>query len=126
VFTNALGNPVDQTNLRVRSFKALLKRAGLPDIRVHDLRHSAATLLLSMGIHPKAVQELLGHSSIAVTMDVYSHAMPTLQKEAMAGLDRLLEGSLMRFGVSFGVKQQGPGLAPHFIVAAGQGLYVTW
>ena len=71
-------------------FKRLLKVAELPNIRFHDLRHSAATILLGMGIHPKIVQELLGHSSISMTMDVYSHVLPSMQQEAMSKLDGLL------------------------------------
>ena len=58
------------------SFKPLLERAELPDIRFHDLRHTCATLLLSRGHHPKLVQELLGHSSVAMTLDRYSHVLP--------------------------------------------------
>lgn len=65
-------------------FKKLLKKAGLPDMRFHDLRHSIATILLSMGTHPKVVQELLGHNQISMTMDIYSHVLPTMQKEAMS------------------------------------------
>ena len=64
--------------------------AGLPTIRFHDLRHTSATLLLSLGTNPKVVQELLGHSGIAVTMDVYSHVLPTMQQEAMSDMDKLL------------------------------------
>ena len=90
VFTNALGNYVDPDNLRRRSFGPLLRRAGVPSIRFHDLRHTAATLLLGLDTRPKVVQELLGHSQIAVTMDVYSHVLPTMQREAMNGLDKLL------------------------------------
>jgi len=67
----------------------LLKKAGLPDVRFHDLRHSAATLLLSKGVHPKVVQEILGHSEISMTMDIYSHVLPTMQKDAMSRLDNL-------------------------------------
>jgi integrase len=72
-------------------FKALLKKANLPDIRFHDLRHSAATLLLGMGTHPKVVQELLGHSQISMTMDIYSHVIPTMQRDAMEKLNEALE-----------------------------------
>ena len=63
-------------------------------MRFHDLRHSAATILLSMGIHPKVVQELLGHSRIQVTMDIYSHVLPSmaLQEDAMNKLNDLLGG----------------------------------
>ena len=60
------------------AFKSVLKKAGLPVMRFHDLRHSAATILLSMGVHPKVVQELLGHSQISMTMDIYSHFLPTV------------------------------------------------
>jgi integrase len=72
-------------------FKALLKKASLPDMRFHDLRHSAATLLLGMGTHPKVVQELLGHSQISMTMDIYSHVMPGMQKDALTKLNEALE-----------------------------------
>ena len=56
-------------------------------MRFHDLRHSAATILLTMGAHPKLVQELLGHSQISMTMDTYSHALPSMQRDMMDGLD---------------------------------------
>ena len=74
----------------VVEFKKLLTRAGLPNIRFHDLRHSAATLLLSLGIHPKVVQEVLGHTQISITMDVYSHVLPGMQQDAMRQLDAAL------------------------------------
>jgi integrase len=74
----------------VEEFKKLLNRARLPNIRFHDLRHSAATLLLSLGVHPKVVQELLGHSQISMTMDVYSHVLPGMQQDAMSKLDAAL------------------------------------
>jgi integrase len=64
-------------------FHRLLNKAGLPDMRFHNLRHSAATFLLAMGVHVKIVQELLGHSNISMTLDTYSHVLPGLQKEAM-------------------------------------------
>ena len=89
VFTNSVGNAINPANLRNRSFIPLLNRARLPIIRFHDLRHSTATLLLSLECNPKVVQELLGHSQIGVTMDVYSHALPTMQKDAMSALNRL-------------------------------------
>ncbi len=74
----------------VDEFKKLLKKADLPDIRFHDLRHSAATLLLSLGVHPKVVQELLGHTQISMTMDIYSHVLPSLQQDAVNKLNNLL------------------------------------
>lgn len=90
VFANKIGSIVDTDNLRHRDFPRLLKKADLRRVRFHDLRHSTATLLLSLGIHPKIVQEILGHSNISVTMDVYSHALPTLQRDAMESLNKLL------------------------------------
>jgi integrase len=78
VFTTDTGAPINPSNLRQRSFAPLLKRAGLPHMRFHDLRHTCATLLLSCGVHPKFVQELLGHATIAITLDTYSHVMPSM------------------------------------------------
>ncbi len=74
-----------------RSFKPLLKRAKLPNIRFHDLRHTFATLILRNGEHPKVVQEMLSHATIAITMDTYSHLLPNMQREAAARLGSLLE-----------------------------------
>jgi len=90
VFTDSEGNPIRKSNLTRRSFKPILKAANLPDIRFHDLRHTAATLLLAAGVHPKVVQERLGHASIVLTLDTYSHVLPSMQKEATEKLDRLL------------------------------------
>lgn len=90
VFCNLYGGYIEASNLQNR-FKHLLNAACLPDIRFHDLRHSAATLLLGMGVHPKIVQELLGHSSISMTMDIYSHVLPSMQQEAMSKLDGILK-----------------------------------
>jgi integrase len=78
IFTTDTGAPINPSNLRQRSFTPLLKRAGLPHMRFHDLRHTCATLLLSRGVHPKFVQELLGHATIAITLDTYSHVMPSM------------------------------------------------
>jgi integrase len=74
----------------VREFKELLWKSGLPEIRFHDLRHTAATLMLQEGVHPKVVQERLGHSQISITMDTYSHVLPVMQEEAAKKLDELL------------------------------------
>jgi integrase len=92
VFCNEVGGFVDASNLVRRSFLPLLKRAGLPRIRFHDLRHSAATLLLSEGVHPKIVSEMLGHSQIAVTLDLYSHVTPTMQRQAAEAMEAVLGG----------------------------------
>lgn len=89
VFSTPLGRYIHPNTLYAR-FKAVLKKADLPDIRFHDLRHSAATLLLSNGVHPKVVQEILGHSQISMTLDIYSHVLPTMQQEAMEKLHQTL------------------------------------
>jgi integrase len=67
-----------------------LKDAGLPHIRVHDLRHTTASALLEAGVHPKVVQELLGHSTVAVTLDTYSHVAPVIHSRAISALDDLI------------------------------------
>jgi len=67
-----------------------LERAGLPRIRFHDLRHTAATLMLGRGVHAKIASEMLGHSTIAVTLDLYSHVTPTMQREAADAVDAVL------------------------------------
>ena len=73
-----------------KDFKATLKLANLPDIRFHDLRHTSATLMLQQGTHPKIVQERLGHSDISLTLNTYSHVLPSMQEEAAEKLDELL------------------------------------
>ncbi|MCC6642425.1 MAG: site-specific integrase [Deltaproteobacteria bacterium] len=91
VFTDTDGKPLRKSNVQRRSFKPLLARAGLPQTtRFHDLRHSAATLLLAQGVHPKIVQERLGHSTIALTLDTYSHVLKGLGAEAASKLDAIL------------------------------------
>ena len=86
VFTTQKGTSVNPENLVKRSFKPLLARAGLPDIRFHDLRHTCATLLLGRGVHPKLVQELLGHATIAMTLDTYSHYLPSMGDQAAGAM----------------------------------------
>lgn len=80
---------MSQSNLN-KKFKALLKEAGLPDIRFHDLRHTAATLMLQKGIHPKVVQERLGDSQISITLETYSHVLPSMQQEAAEKMDQII------------------------------------
>lgn len=94
VFTNVVGRPVHPSNLHRRDFRPLLEKAGLPQIRFHDLRHTCATLLLGQGVHPKVVSEMLGHSDIGVTLNLYSHVTPTMQKQAVDALDDLLGETL--------------------------------
>jgi integrase len=72
------------------ALKVALKRAGLPRIRVHDLRHTTATVLLEAGAHPKLVQDLLGHSTVALTLNTYSHVTAGLSDQAARTMDRML------------------------------------
>jgi integrase len=88
VFCNRNGGFMNIETMRI-GFKKLLKDAGLPSMRFHDLRHSAATLLLAMGVHVKVVQELLGHSNVLITLNTYSHVLPTLHEKAMDELSNL-------------------------------------
>jgi integrase len=89
VFTTADGKPIHPSNM-LRGYRAMLRRAELPPLRFHDLRHTAATLLLGAGIHPKVVSEMLGHSTISITLDLYSHVTPTMQQQAADAVDSLL------------------------------------
>jgi integrase len=73
-------------------FYQLLKDAGLPPMRFHDLRHSAATILFVSGVNPKVIQELLGHSKISITLEVYSHVLPSMQLEAAGKMDEVFKG----------------------------------
>jgi integrase len=92
LFNTTIGTPVDAQNIVNRHFKPLLKRAGVPGIRWHDLRHTCATLLLSRGTHPKLVQHLLGHASIGITLDRYSHWIPSMGAHTASAMDDALEG----------------------------------
>jgi integrase len=73
-----------------RYFKPLLRKAGLPNIRLYDLRHTAATLALAAGVSPKIISEQLGHASVAFTLDVYSHVLPHMQEAAALKVETLL------------------------------------
>lgn len=89
VFTTSVGTAIDARNLS-RRFQLHLERLGLPHQRFHDLRHACASLLLGENVHPRVVMDLLGHSQIAVTMNLYSHVMPAMQREAADRLDAVL------------------------------------
>jgi integrase len=89
MFTTSHGTPFSPRNL-IRYFKQALRDADLPEIRFHDLRHTSASLLLSAGVHPKVVQEMLGHSQISLTLDTYSHVLPGLQDEAAEKMNKLI------------------------------------
>ena len=86
VFATQTGAIAGPENLVKRSFKPLLKRAGLPEVRFHDLRHTCATLRLGWGVHPKLVQELLGHATVAMTLDTYSHYLPSMGDQASGAM----------------------------------------
>lgn len=91
IFPSESGTPLNIQNLTVRHFKPLLKQAGLSDsIRLYDLRHTHATLLLIAGVHPKIVSERLGHASITLTLDTYSHVLPGMQAESALKLEAML------------------------------------
>ena len=90
VFASEIGTPLSLRNLERRHFKPLLRKAELPDIRLYDLRHSCATLLLAAGENPKVVSERLGHASIVLTLDIYSHVLPSMQKAATEKLEAVL------------------------------------
>jgi integrase len=91
VFAREDGTPILPRSFS-RAFAAHVKAAELPTIRLHDLRHMHATLALEAGIHPKVVSERLGHASVAITLDVYSHAVPARQEDAAAQVATLIPG----------------------------------
>lgn len=90
VFPNSIGAPKDGRNVLNWGFRPLLEKAGLPRIRFHDLRHTAATLLLESGVNPKIVSEMLGHSHISITLSLYSHVTPHMQQLAADAMDAAL------------------------------------
>jgi integrase len=91
VFTGRRGSMLDQGHLLKRHFRPALKRAGLPPVRFHDLRHTCASWLIAAKEHPKSIQEHLGHASIMVTMDTYGHLFPSARADRSAALDRIRE-----------------------------------
>lgn len=93
VFVSERGHALNPSNLQKRSFKPLLRAAKCPEVRFHDLRHTAATLLLSAGVHPKIVSERLGHANVATTMNVYQHVDPAMQRSAASALEKALRPS---------------------------------
>jgi integrase len=90
VFASEVGTLIDPSNLLANSYYPLLRRAGLPRLTFHALRHTAATLMLGAGTHIRVVAERLGHADPAVTLRVYSHVVPAMQSEAAAAMDRIL------------------------------------
>jgi len=90
VFCTPQGKQLWPGNLQ-QHFYRLLRRVGLPQMHIHDLRHSAATLLRNMGVDLKVIQEILGHSTLDMTANVYSHVLPSMQKEAVEKMNQLFE-----------------------------------
>jgi integrase len=91
VFATVDGTPINMRNLTLRHLRPILKRAGLSTkFRLYDLRHTCATLLLAANEHPKIVSERLGHASVTLTLDTYSHVLPSMQQAASDKLERLL------------------------------------
>lgn len=89
VFADVDGSPLPPYRISDR-FRRLVKRLGLYPLRFHDLRHTAATLMFRANVHPKVVSERLGHSSIAITLDTYSHVIPSMQRDAADAIDTIL------------------------------------
>lgn len=89
------GQPLQPRSL-THAFIKFLRRRGLQHIRLHDLRHTHATHMLKAGIHPKIAQERLGHSSVSVTIDLYSHVLPGMQVEAVNRIDAVLSDAINR------------------------------
>jgi hypothetical protein len=96
IFASEMGGLMDSQNIVNRHFKPLLEAAKLPKIRLYDLRHSSATLLIEAGEHPKVVQERLGHSTIQLTLDTYTHVVPGMRERAAAKLESLLDAEERR------------------------------
>ena len=90
VLTTRTGRPIEPRNV-YRSFTRVARGAGLRVVRLHDARHGCATLLVAAGVAPRVVMEILGHSQISITMDVYTHVVQDTQREAISHMDRLLK-----------------------------------
>lgn len=88
VFIRPDGSPINPSAVTL-AFRRIIKRAGLKDIRIHDLRHTHATLMLKAGVHPKVVSERLGHANISITLDIYSHVLPGMQEAAAEKFDAI-------------------------------------
>ncbi len=89
IFRTPSGEPINADYL-AKHFRSILDLAGLPRIRLYDLRHSAATIALAAGVSPKVVSEQLGHASTAFTLDTYAHVLPHMQDEAAAKVEAML------------------------------------
>jgi integrase len=95
VFAQPDGSPIKPGSI-TNEWKRLVKKHALPRIRFHDLRHTHATAMLASGVHPKIASERLGHSSIAITLDLYSHVLPNMQADAIEGMDNDLRAAISK------------------------------
>jgi integrase len=101
VFAGRDGGPMRRTNFRRRIWLSAVESVGLTPLRFHDLRHTAAALMISQGAHPKLFQSRLGHSSIQVTFDVYGHLLPALDEELARGLDAARSEALSEISATY-------------------------
>ena len=92
MFARETGKPYYPDSMR-KILHRILRKAGIPAVRVHDLRHTCATLLMLSGVHSKVVQEMLGHSNISVTLDTYSHTLPSMRSEAADSINDFIAES---------------------------------
>lgn len=111
VFTTKIGTPLLPGNVRSRHFHEILEKAGLPKIRFHDLRHTYATLMIAGGVGAKVLQELLGHSRVGITLDIYTHTLREQKKEAVQKVEALLEAAQRKQNARQFLNA-GPGIAP--------------
>ncbi len=107
VFRNVTGKAMHPSTLVHRHFEPAIERGNLPRIRFHDLRHTAATLLLEAGINPKVVSEMLGHSSVSITLSLYSHATPAMHYTASVVMDKVLRGEINPLTLPSGMQGEG-------------------
>src|SRR5271165_6497272 len=102
VFTTLKGEPLHPSTLVHVHYEPILQKSGLPKIRFHDLRHTAASLLLEAGINPKVVSEMLGHSSVNITLSLYAHATPAMHFTASVVMDKMLRGEIVPLSLTDG------------------------
>jgi integrase len=95
VFCSIVGTPLSPRNL-ARSFAVLIKKTKVPEISLHGLRHTSATLMLKENVPAKVVSERLGHSKIGITLDTYSHVLPDMQREAADKISQVIKAKLPR------------------------------
>ncbi|MQG28383.1 MAG: site-specific integrase [SAR202 cluster bacterium] len=103
VFSHVDGTPLLPHSIS-QAWSRLAKRAGYPEVRLHDARHSHASLMLALGVHPKVVSERLGHNSVSLTLDVYSHVLPGIQEAAALAFDEGFNNTIIKEHGSEGIR----------------------